>query len=354
MSNKLIVLHDFDGKPYYKALEKSWDIEYLVSRPFRFLIRDIIKYRKISNTTIHSLKFLFLMPFCKNKKIIIAMAPFNWRFVLYSLLVKNNFCLYHNSWPEWDSITPFEYTVLVKGILKRIWFRRLKKFNAIVGVTNSCQDSIEKFLQDIKVNQIYHVVDCTKIDQLCFERKWDIDLTCQSLNIAFLGRLNKQKGIDKFIDISKKMKGNYRYFVAGAGAEEELVKRNDNESSNFTYIGYISNRIEIKKYLEGMHFLILPSIRQVDWQELFGVAIIEAMSQGVIVLTTDHVGPKEIISHGKDGYIFSEASFCNSAMEVLQYELSSLKSIAENGILRSNNFSLVKITADWDAVINHE
>jgi glycosyltransferase involved in cell wall biosynthesis len=41
--------------------------------------------------------------------------------------------------------------------------------------------------------------------------------------------------------------------------------------------------------------LLLPSLRTDGWEELFGMVIIEAMACGVVPITTDHVGPREIL-----------------------------------------------------------
>ena len=83
---KVIVLHDFDGKPYFKALEQVADVVYLNTRPFRFMLRDLLKYRKIQRETLNSLLFLFKLPFVRQQTILLGMAPFNIRLLIYSFL----------------------------------------------------------------------------------------------------------------------------------------------------------------------------------------------------------------------------------------------------------------------------
>ncbi|MGO2511207.1 glycosyltransferase family 4 protein [Marinomonas polaris] len=354
MSNKMIILHDFDGTPYYKALEENWEIEYLVTRPFRFLIRDLVKKKKISKCTLLSIKFFFTIPFRKNSTIMIAMAPFNWRFFIYSILLKNNYCIYHSSWPDWNGNVPFEYLFFNK-IFKKFWLNYLPRYKFIVGVTKACKISIECFVRNdaVTVNQIYHVVDCDIISDLKFNEKWEASKGGK-FNIAFLGRLDKSKGIDTFIKISEKADSKKKFYVAGDGDNKKTVEKCADERSNFIYKGYISNRENVKAYLEGMHFLILPSVRKPNWQELFGVVIIEAMSQGVIVLTTDHVGPREIISDGHNGFILKEEFFISSALKFFTFDSGDLKDIAKNAILDSSKYSMETIIKEWDAVFNHE
>jgi len=44
-------------------------------------------------------------------------------------------------------------------------------------------------------------------------------------------------------------------------------------------------------------------------EELFGISIIEGMACGCVPLTTDHSGPKEIITSGINGFISKEHSY---------------------------------------------
>jgi glycosyltransferase involved in cell wall biosynthesis len=47
------------------------------------------------------------------------------------------------------------------------------------------------------------------------------------------------------------------------------------------------------------HILLFPSI----WVEPFGMAVIEAMAQGLCVIASDHGGPIEHITHGENGML---------------------------------------------------
>jgi glycosyltransferase involved in cell wall biosynthesis len=87
----------------------------------------------------------------------------------------------------------------------------------------------------------------------------------------------------------------------------------------------------------------LPSKRLPDWEELFGLVIVEAISQGVIVLTTDHVGPIEIITDGKDSF------YCGESIFVENFFLNSekYKLIASNAIAKSQQFNMNLIGNKW-------
>ncbi|QTH72547.1 hypothetical protein [Pseudoalteromonas xiamenensis] len=133
--SKIYILHDFDGRPYYKAVEKSHDIQYLNTRPFRFAIRDLVKNKKLTKDTINSLLFLFKMPFLGGENIILAMAPFNFRVIFYGMLSYRNRVHYHTSWPFWHGHVPFEYPRPVRKLLQKIWMNLLNSFESRIAVT---------------------------------------------------------------------------------------------------------------------------------------------------------------------------------------------------------------------------
>ena len=56
---------------------------------------------------------------------------------------------------------------------------------------------------------------------------------------------------------------------------------------------------DLPQVLEGIDIVILPSI----WYETFGFTALEALSYAVPVVVTDHVGAKDIICNGKNGFV---------------------------------------------------
>ncbi|WP_318498363.1 glycosyltransferase family 4 protein [Photobacterium leiognathi] len=342
--NKLIIIHDFDGRPYYKALESVDDVIYCNSRPFRFLLRDIIKDKKISDDVLNSLLLFFFLPFIKRHKILIAMAPLNIRIILYSMLKYRNTVIYHSSWPHWGSYYPFSYSFLNK-YLEMIWRKLLRTNYKIICVTKEAQKKLSLFLNTkiSDLNQIYHVVDCQEISNEFFDRKWkDIN----KLNVGFLGRINESKGINEFIEIANNelLYDDVDFYAVGKGAMEDRIIG----SGNINYLGFLSNRNDVRKYLSSLNFLLVPSKRNKYWEELFGVVIIEAMSQGIVVITTDHIGPKEIITSGYDGIISTEDEYVSTVIDILTTKDREYYSqVAYNAIVSSRKYSFDKIKNNW-------
>lgn len=347
---KVIVLHDFDGRPYYKGIESSYQVTYLNTRPFRFFFRDLIKTRKISKDTIASLLFLFSLFFHKDKIILLAMAPFNWRMIIYRVLSNRNKVYYHTSWHDWQCNYPFSYLKFIDFILMGVWKKSLSSFHECVTVTNSSKMSLLKFFPQLsgKISQVYHVVDSTSLTESQFLSKWNLKYSSK-YKIGYVGRLEESKGINVFLSIVKSFnKDNLEFHVIGSGRYEPTLRHLSKENDNFYFHGYVGNRNDIHDFYSELHFLLVPSLRTKEWEELFGVVVIEAMNKGVVVICTDHVGPNEIIDNNVNGYILTEGSFHSEVINIIHgYINSDDFSVPNKAIIRAKDFQVTNIKKKW-------
>ena len=90
---------------------------------------------------------------------------------------------------------------------------------------------------------------------------------------------------------------------------------------------------ELEKIFEGTDILIAPSI----WYETYGFTVLEALSFGVPVLVSAHVGAKDLLEDGKYGIV------CEP--DVRQLEENIRKLIVNRKILEMYN---QKITEEFD------
>ncbi|MBM7343769.1 glycosyltransferase family 4 protein [Pantoea coffeiphila] len=353
---KVIVLHDFDGKPYFKALEQVADVVYLNTRPFRFMLRDLLKYRKIQRETLNSLLFLFKLPFIRQHTILLGMAPFNIRLLIYSFLCKHNRVLLHTSWHQWQGGVPFEYPEPLRGWLKRAWRNRLPRFASIVAVTEETRRSVSQFLPEIteRIVTIPHVVDIDPIDDKAFEDKWQ-----QSPgHFLFTGRLTAAKGVSTWLELAEYAEKNapeLEFHIAGRGEAESQVIDYQQRHANLNFHGFISDREQLKSLMARSHFLLLPSRKINGWEELFGLVVIEAMSQGCVVVASDHIGPREIITDEEDGLLYREEEFAAKARQLIaDLNLNKLQHAqrAEKGLATSHRYSMKVIANMWSSLIN--
>ena len=123
------------------------------------------------------------------------------------------------------------------------------------------------------------------------------------------------------------------------------------EHRNIKYLGYLEKE-PLKVVLSKSNFLILPSLKTNYWEELFGMSIVEAMSQGVIPICTNHTGPKSIITDKVNGFLFKEEDFLEGTLELItNLTEDQIKNLQINCILSSSNYSIQSISKKWKRLI---
>lgn len=115
------------------------------------------------------------------------------------------------------------------------------------------------------------------------------------LKLIYVGSITQRKGISYLFDAMKKLENKAKLTVIGL--KNNKNKRVNEELSKHRYIPSLPN----KKIIEEMRkhdLLVFPSLF-----EGFGLVILEAMSQGLPVISTKNTAAREIIEDGKDGFI---------------------------------------------------
>jgi glycosyltransferase involved in cell wall biosynthesis len=110
-------------------------------------------------------------------------------------------------------------------------------------------------------------------------------------------RISKEKGILELPEIYHRAKEkipDLRIVIAGSGPAEAELKAALPEA---TFLGWVS-RERIEQIYASLDLFVFPSKF-----DTFGNVILEAFSQGMPVLAYGCKGPKDIIEHGKSGYL---------------------------------------------------
>ena len=114
------------------------------------------------------------------------------------------------------------------------------------------------------------------------------------LNIGFVGRLEKEKGFEKFLEITNQINDKkFNFLVFGDGSLKKLLKNN----KKIKFFSWSKRRYIYKK----INILFVTSeIENCPFN------VLEAKSFGIPTVTIAKGGIKEIISNNKDGIIIDE------------------------------------------------
>ena len=122
--------------------------------------------------------------------------------------------------------------------------------------------------------------------------------------LAFLGRVSPEKGIERAIEIAKRVgmplkiaakvdRADRRYFKR---AVEPLLNQ-----SGLEWVGEISDQ-QKNEFLGNAHALLFP----IDWPEPFGLVMIEAMACGTPVIAYEAGSVPEVMEDGVTGFVVKE------------------------------------------------
>lgn len=145
------------------------------------------------------------------------------------------------------------------------------------------------------------MVDNILLDNFDINNKTNNIKNTDNLNILFLSRIIKEKGIYESVETFKILKekfNNVTYAIAGDGPElinlKNYVKNKNISGIKFT--GFISgqNKIDL---LTRSHILLFPS-----YNEGMPIAVLEAMAFGIPVITRKVGGLNDFFEHSKMGY----------------------------------------------------
>ena len=181
-------------------------------------------------------------------------------------------------------------------------------------------------IPNIKITVIENAVE---IPEITLKRTLEKPIT-----FLFIGRIVESKGIHilaeafEYIKLNKKY--NFKLLLAGSGPESDnLVQRLKNTlGDSFSYLGVVKNNQKDSAYLTS-DFFILPSTNG----EGLPMALLEAMSFGLVPLTTDDGAMGELVNN-KTGFLIEKNSV-DSLVSVLGRAIKSCEggayfNLAEN------------------------
>ena len=116
------------------------------------------------------------------------------------------------------------------------------------------------------------------------------------LRVLFVGSLTQRKGLAYLIEAVERMRGTAELTLVGreVGSGCRPLQR---ALTRFRWIPSLP-RAMILQQMRNHDVLVLPSLF-----EGFGLVLVEALSQGLPVIASEHTGAPDIIEHGREGFI---------------------------------------------------
>jgi glycosyltransferase involved in cell wall biosynthesis len=159
---------------------------------------------------------------------------------------------------------------------------------------------------------------------------------------AFLGRISHDKGPEKAVRIAKKA-GVKLLIGAKKCPENEFFKREVKpyiDGKNIKLLGEVGHKEKIK-LLKNAKALLFP----IQWEEPFGLVMIEAMACGTPVIAFRRGSVPEIVKDGKTGFIVNNVGEAVNALKKI--DIIDRKECRKHV---ERNFSEEKMVNDYEKV----
>lgn len=341
--NTVYVLHEYGARSHYNALvalgeQKGFKVNFHIFEPIALALS---LYHLKFKIVISSILFLMSLPFKKKCKIVVGIAPFNSKLRILSLLLKRHQIYYHTSYTHWDGSMmahPTKSQRLIKFWKNFVYSR----FIHVFAVSKKTRDELIK-------NEFSKIKDITVVNHSFII---DINAVAHKKDNTFIyvGRLHDNKGISELLNIFKN-RANATLTIVGDGPLKYLVMEYAGKYDNIIYKGYVNGLENLIPIYQENSYCITNSKKNSNWEELFGISIIEGMSSGCVPINTNHSGPSEIISNGENGFLVSENEIEKAIDDAILQTDEEYQKLRKNAIEKGKSYQSNIIASKWNAIL---
>lgn len=212
--------------------------------------------------------------------------------------------------------------------------RTYRKFDKILCVSETAKNAfIKRFGVYDNVDVCYNVIDDDTIRKKADEEV----LKCDCFTIASVGRLERQKGFDRLIEVMRRLRDDNikcRLLIVGEGSErlllEDLIKKYD-LSDRIELLGFSDNPY---KYMKSADLLVFPSRA-----EGYSTVVIEGLILGKPMVVSRCSGMNELLGDNEWGIITDSEDELHLAVKMMVTDSSIRRDYAERAQERAKVYS---------------
>ena len=245
------------------------------------------------------------------------------------------------------------------GWQKKANYKAIAKLSGAIVLGKSLKWIFEGMLPN---NQIHIIPNCVDnqylISEVEFQNKLNTYKNRTIKHVLYLSNFIRSKGYIEVLEMAKLEKervlagGKRRFHFDFAGkffekSEEELFRRYIKENSLYDYLTYhgIVNGDKKKELLKLCDVFVLLTRYPNEGQP---ISILEAMGNGLFIVTTNHAGIPDIVEDGRNGIVVSKD---NMDIRMIYDELYiNEKIMIENRNYVLNNFTEIQYLANMESI----
>jgi glycosyltransferase involved in cell wall biosynthesis len=246
-----------------------------------------------------------------------------------------------------------KFMVSFNWLLRFFEERMLERSDRLIAVSDFTRRELLQYykVKEAKIRVIHNGVDVDKFQPATDKRKAKEELGFNPDDKAILsvGRLYARKGlftlIESMVPITRKFR-NAKFIIAGKGLSDEMRKLVNYATKlgvkdNIVFTGYFPDKKLPRLYQAADIFAFST------FYENLPFAVLEALSTGLPVVTTNVGGIPEMIDSGKDGFLVEPANSRTLADRILYY-LEHPAAASEMGVRARRN---IEDHFDWRLIV---
>jgi glycosyltransferase involved in cell wall biosynthesis len=188
------------------------------------------------------------------------------------------------------------------------------RYKKIICVSSLVQESLHKWIPNTR-NKTVVIKNAIPVKELVQNKE-------KIYSLLFVGRLEKAKGVDIFLRavqiISENYKRDLRVAIVGGGNLEKETKSLAKDLRVAKMIEFLGVRNDVAELMKKSKVFILPS----RWEGL-PIVLLEAMANGIPVVSTPVGGIPELLKNGKDSILVepdNPKALAEAILKLLQNE----------------------------------
>ena len=229
------------------------------------------------------------------------------------------------------------------GMFKPLLKRYLAKLDCKITVSKPAMDFVSKYFPgDYRI--IPNGID---IERFSPDGSYRENFVDGKLNILFVGRLEKRKGLECLIHacaIVKKHFSKFRLIVVGPGTRlrpgyQELAR--DLQFDDIVFTDFVSHE-ELPEYYRTADIFCSPA----TGGESFGIVLLEAMACGKPVVASNIEGYASVLNHNEEGLLVpvGDRDALAQALLALLNDQSLRQQMGTKGMAKAEKYSWVNVT----------
>lgn len=243
---------------------------------------------------------------------------------------------------------------IIEKLLTNFYRRALKK-NAAVIFQNSDDKALFESFSLLPSSARVAVVDGSGVDLNEFQ--WREPSGSANLRFLYAGRLIKEKGVGLFIEAAARLKKDFKgaeFLVLGdpqPGSPSSIDLKRIGQLNDAGVVTHHPRRPDIAQFMAGCDVLVLPSY----YREGVPRSILEALSTGLAVITTELTGCRETVTNGVNGFLIKprDLDSLTTAMQSLLEKPEQVVAMSHaSRQLAETRFDVNKVNDDIMNIVN--